>query len=104
MTPAPAAPTIGVATQPMEDSLTSEELEGRLAALEFVAALTIRDSGRNFHADWHARWPEALDTLLAKIDEGSVASPETPAAKQAMKDALSGIFKLRAYPPAGRPY
>ncbi len=88
----------------MGKPVTPETLEGRLAALEFVATLTIRDSGGRFHGDWHARWPEALGTLLAKIDDGSIASPETPEAKQAMKDALTSIFKPPTYPPTHRPY
>ena len=86
----------------MGNSMNAKELEGRLAALEFVASLAVRTYGLGYASSaWiGGQHKEKVDVLIAKIDSGEILSPDDPEAKEVMKKSLMSMFlNPPSYPP-----
>lgn len=85
--------------------MDQHDLEGRLAALEYVAKLATREFGlRMWASAWMGRHGETADKIIAKIDEGSIPAPTDPRARDAMKDSLRDLFTPPHFPPYAGPY
>ncbi len=80
--------------------MTSEEMEGRIAALELVGLFALQAWGKWWFASGYgARFPLLRDWLIEQIDSGALPSPDDPAAKTAMRESLISMLNAPETPP-----
>ena len=79
--------------------MNQHELEGRLAALEFVAAISLRDTFRHFWVSAYTAFLPFLSEWIAKqIESGTIPGPSNPEARNEMKKAVIAMINAPDIP------